>query len=91
MLRLVVVIQIALAAAGCRDEGLARLEGIRDEVCRCKEPACGEAALEKVKEGKVASNARTQKLANEMMDCLAGLYAQGRPETGPDVETAPAP
>ena len=75
-----------LALAACRDENIARLEEIRDEICDCKTASCGEAALRKVPEGKLESNARSQRLAREMMSCLARLYAQGRPTTDPDAE-----
>lgn len=83
------VISVALAI-GCRDGGLSRLESIRDEVCHCKTAACGEAAMKRIGDTKVESNARSQRIARDMMECLARLYDGERPETGPDVEvTAP--
>jgi hypothetical protein len=88
MRTLLLVISIALAV-GCRDQGIAHLEAIRGEICACKTPACGEAAMKRVPETKVKTNARSQKIAREMMDCLAKLYATDRPATGPD--QAPQP
>lgn len=84
------VISIALAV-GCRDQGVAQLETIRDEICACKTPACGDAAMKRVPDTKVKTTARSQKVAREMMDCLAKLYAAERPATGPDQDvTTPA-
>lgn len=83
------VISIALAI-GCRDEGLARLADVRETVCACKDAACAEAAMKVVPATQVKSNARSQKVAREMLDCLAKLYAKERPETGPDEEPEPA-
>lgn len=87
-MRCLLVISIALAV-GCRDTELQRLESIRDEVCRCETPACGEEALKKVGEAEVASTQRSQRVARDMMDCLARLYAEDRPATGPDTEAPP--
>jgi hypothetical protein len=84
------VISIALAI-GCRDEGLARLESVRDKVCACPTPESGETAIKGVPETGVKSTARSQKIARDMMDCLAKLYGKNRPETGPDAETTDAP
>lgn len=75
---------LLLALAACRDEQLARLQAIRDEVCACKTASCGEIALDKVGKDKISSNRQTQRLAREMMGCLARLYEQGRPTTDPD-------
>lgn len=86
--RLSIVSAIVLAI-GCRDDGLTRLEEIRDEVCRCKTPTCGEQAMEKVGQTPVESTQRSQRIARAMMDCLARLYEQDRPDTGPDTDTEP--
>lgn len=87
------VIAAALAAlgagalgAGCRDARLAKLREIRDEVCACKAPACGEAAMKRVPQEKVESDHMAQKIANEMLECLAKLYIADRPSTDPDAE-----
>lgn len=82
---------IALAlAAGCRDPGVVELEGIRDEVCKCADAKCAEAAMARVPQKEAPNDHRSQKIAREMMDCLAKLYEAERPATGPDAE-APAP
>lgn len=88
MLRFVV---IAVALLGCGDKQLETLEAIRDEVCACKTPACGEAAMKKVPQDKLESNRKMQRVANEMLDCMAKLYVQDRPSTDPDAEEPTSP
>ena len=83
------VISIALAI-GCRDEGLVRLEDARSAVCKCKTAECAEGAIKLVPQAQVKSTARSQKIAREMLDCLAKLYAKTRPTTGPDAGPLPA-
>ena len=93
------VIAAALAAlgalgalgAGCRDARLAKLREIRDEVCACKAPACGEAAMKRVPQDKAEADHRAQKIANEMLECLAKLYIADRPSTDPDAEAPATP
>ncbi|MBA3462168.1 MAG: hypothetical protein H0T46_19565 [Deltaproteobacteria bacterium] len=77
------VISLALLA-GCRDEGIVELQGIRDAVCACKDAKCGEEAMKRVANADVPNSRRSQLIAREMMDCLARLYEAERPETGPD-------
>lgn len=80
-------IALALAlAAGCRDPGVIELEGIREEVCRCADAKCAETAMKRVPGTEVPNNHRSQKIAREMMECLAKLYEAERPTTGPDTE-----
>jgi len=83
------VLSLALAA-GCRDPGIEKLGGIRDRVCACKTASCAEDAMKAVPVD-VTSNHKSQKIAREMMDCLALLYEKERPVTGPDDQSAPAP
>jgi hypothetical protein len=80
------VIALALLA-GCRDKGIAQLEGIRDEICKCKTSKCGEEAMRRVPATDGPNNHRAQQIAREMMDCLAHLYDAERPGTGPDEDT----
>lgn len=82
------VIALALAA-GCRDRGVVELEHIRDAVCACTDATCAEAAMKRVPEVEAPNDHRSQKIAREMMDCLAKLYEAARPATGPDAETPP--
>jgi hypothetical protein len=77
------VIWVALAA-GCGGHELERLQAVRDEICTCKTVRCAEAALAKVPTRKVESNTRTQRVAREMLDCLAELYNRDRPTLDPD-------
>jgi hypothetical protein len=84
------VISVALVGA-CGDREVPKLAKIRDEVCHCKTATCAEAALQNVPTRNIESTARSQKIAREMMDCLAELYANGRPATDPDARVEPAP
>jgi hypothetical protein len=77
------VIWVALAA-GCGDHELEQMSVVRDEVCSCKTIPCAEAALAKVPARKVESNTRAQRVAREMLDCLAELYNRDRPTLDPD-------
>ena len=79
------VILLALLA-GCRDKGISQLQALRDELCACKDAACGQAAMAKVPSIEVANSHRSQTIAREMMDCLAKLTDAERPETGPDTQ-----
>ena len=87
MLRLYVIC-VALVLCACRDNELAKLEKSRDEVCACKTVKCAEAALEHVPKSNVEPSPRAQKIAREMLDCLAARYEEDRPTQDPD---APAP
>lgn len=70
---------IAIASAiGCRDEELAKLEAVRDEVCACKTAECGEAAMKQLPAAG-ESSVQTRKVAKEVVDCLRKLLIK-RPE-----------
>jgi hypothetical protein len=84
----VFVICVALAGMACRDNEVETLEKIRAEVCACKTAKCAESALDRVPKGNVESTPRAQRLAREMMNCLAGIYETERPTQDPD---APVP
>lgn len=73
LVKLGFVISIALLA-GCRSHELKQLEHVRDEVCACKDVACGEAALGRVPQKDIKSTPKSQAIAREMLDCLAKLY-----------------
>ena len=87
MLRLYVIC-VALASGACRDNEIEKLENTRDEVCECKTVKCAETALGHVPKSTVEPSPRAQKIAREMLDCLAKLYDEGRPTEDPD---APVP
>ncbi len=78
-----IVIWIALAI-GCRDPAVSRFDGVRETVCKCKNALCAEQAMKVVPSMKVMPNPRSQRIAREMLDCLAKLLAADRPTTGPD-------
>lgn len=82
---------IAVALLGCGNQQLEELQQVRDEVCACKTPECGEAALKKVPQGKLESNRKMQAVASAMMDCMAKLNDVDRPSTDPDAEVPPTP
>ncbi|HEY1555972.1 MAG TPA: hypothetical protein VGF94_14140 [Kofleriaceae bacterium] len=80
------VICVALAAGACGDRGASELARVRDAVCACKTPSCADDAMKTVPQRDVPSNARTQKIAREMLECVARLHEQGRPTADPDAE-----
>ncbi|MDQ3370325.1 MAG: hypothetical protein M3680_33315 [Myxococcota bacterium] len=86
MVRALVIGVAVLAATACRDPGLAELEAVKAEVCACKTAACGETALKKVPQHDVESNHRSQRIAREMLTCMADIYAADTPTTDPDAE-----
>ena len=86
MLRLYVIC-VALAQLACADSEVEKLDKVRAEVCACKTAKCAEAALDGVPKGKVESTPRAQRIAREMLDCLADLYKHDRPTQDPDAPT----
>ncbi len=80
------VICVALAVGACGDRELKKLGRVRDSVCACKTAACAESAMADLPKGNVESTPKSQRLAREMMNCLAELYAEGRPTDDPDAE-----
>lgn len=83
------VIWVAFAI-GCRDPELSRLEDVRATVCACKNALCAEEAMKVVPSMKVKPSPRSQRIARDMLDCLAKRLEADRPTTGPD-EPAPEP
>ena len=86
MLRLYV---ICVALCACTDREADKLAKVRDQVCGCKTVKCAEAALERVPKHDVESNHRTQRIAREMLDCLADLYGADKPTMDPDAAIRP--
>lgn len=82
-------------AAGCSDPKLERLTEARDAACRCKDQACVAAALAKVPADPPREARRAQRLAHEIMDCVAkvGLAEEAPLEAPgpPPTESAPTP
>src|SRR5512139_332941 len=72
------VISVALAG-GCGDREASKLGKIRDEVCHCKTAKCAEAALADIPKKDIQSTPKSQRVAREMLDCLAELYKAERP------------
>ena len=84
------VISVALLG-GCDDREANKLAKIRDEVCACMTSRCAELALEAVPKKDIESTPKSQRIAREMLNCLADLYDAERPITDPDAEAAEAP
>lgn len=87
MLRLYVIC-VALATVACGDSDADKLAKIRDEVCACKTATCAEQALDRVPQSTLEPSPRAQRIAREMLDCLAELYERGRPTQDPDAPIA---
>ena len=81
-----VVLAVAVLVGACGDKQLESLEAIKGEVCACKTPACGEAAMKKIPQGEIKSTHKMQKVASAIHDCMAKLYDAQRPSTDPDSE-----
>lgn len=87
-MRLPFVISIALLG-GCGDREVSGLTAVKQTVCACKTAACAETALKQVPQKQIKSTPRAQRIAREMLDCLAVLYDAERPTTDPDVPPTP--
>lgn len=75
----VICLAICHVLAACEDSQEAKLARVKDAVCACKTASCGEAAMKDVPQPDLPSNVRTQKIARDMLDCLAKLYEAERP------------
>jgi hypothetical protein len=76
------VLAAAFAGAGCKDEGIETLEGIKTKACACKDVAC----LEEVqKDLAAAANKKTRdmdkatKIASDIAECMMKVTAGGAP------------
>jgi hypothetical protein len=87
----VLAIAVSLLVSGCGDKQLDHMESIKAELCACKTFACGDAAMKKMQELKVKSSRRAQRIAADMIDCMAKLNDQGRPSTDPDADVPSSP
>lgn len=90
-MRVVLTAAVVLCSHACGDTEITKLEAIRATVCACKTAACGQAAMQQlpavIGTKKTASTYRSQEVARAMVSCLAKLYEEAKPETGPDVDT----
>ena len=85
---------IAIALCGCRDKQVDEVRAVREEVCACRDVACGEAAMKKLPASPGSPGHKAQQLASEMMTCLSKLYLKDRPVEDADTPAgsgAPAP
>jgi hypothetical protein len=79
-MRFVLAAALVAYLPACSDPQTEYLAGIRDQVCACKSAECAEKAVATVPQKDVKSTPKTQKLANEMLDCLAKLYRSEQDE-----------
>jgi hypothetical protein len=75
---------ICVALVACSDREADKLAKVRDQICACKTVACAEAALKRVPKHDAESTQRAQRLAREMLDCLAEVYHANEPTLDPD-------
>jgi len=75
-----VVVLALLGAGGCEDKELTQLERVKEQVCACKDVACAETAMKAVPAGDIHPNHRQQGVARDMLDCLAKLYDDAKPQ-----------
>lgn len=82
----------ALLASGCSDPDLERMEKVRASVCVCKDAACVEAALKELPATGPKQERAAQRLASEIMHCVARVGEMTPEEPAEPASTdAPAP
>ena len=86
-----IVIAVAITLCGCHDPELEKLRDVRNQVCKCETAECADAALGELDPHAKRTDHRAQAIANEMLTCLAKLYANGRPITDIDAEPDETP
>lgn len=94
MMRLGLVASFAIGlASGCSDPDLERMEKVRASVCVCKDAACVEAALKELPATGPKQERAAQRLASEIMHCVArvGEMTPEEPEAAPAEAPAEAP
>src|SRR3954470_16578649 len=64
---------VLVALAACTDQDAVRLAKIKEAVCACETTACTDLELAAIPQDAIKSNHRTQKIAREMMDCIADV------------------
>ena len=74
---------VLVALCGCHDPEVDQLTAIKDRVCTCHTSACADQAIREVGAHPVASNRKTQKLAREMLACVARAHDDDRPDDEP--------
>lgn len=84
MLRSIV---IAIALVACSDPDIAKVKAVRDRVCACKSPECGEEAMKTLPAQEGKPSHRVRQLASEMMTCMSKLYLKDKPDEDPDAPT----
>lgn len=67
---------VAALAIGCKDRRLVQLENVRAEVCRCQDAACVNAALARMPTAGPKREHAAQRLAAEILDCVAKVGQQ---------------
>ncbi len=86
---------VAALAIGCKDRRLVQLENVRAEVCRCQDAACVNAALARMPTAGPKREHAAQRLAAEILDCVAKVGQQPPLEdlspTAPATEPADEP
>lgn len=83
--RAVLAVLWIASAIGCHEDEVKKLEVLRDELCKCKTVECGEAVMQRVPVIAEAGNRRSQTVARAMLGCMAKLYENARPQSGPDL------
>lgn len=81
---------VAALAIGCKDRRLVQLENVRAEVCRCQDAACVNAALARMPTAGPKREHAAQRLAAEILDCVAKVGQQPALEDLPPT-SAPEP
>jgi hypothetical protein len=80
---------VGSSGAACRDRGLAAMEAVRAEVCRCQDASCVTAALAKLPAKDPDDAARTRALAAAIQRCIVELGERTPPSANDDAGVAP--
>ena len=70
---------VLAALCGCHDPEVDALDGIKDRVCACHTAECADLAVKDVARHDVASNRKTQRIAREMLACVARAHDEELP------------
>jgi hypothetical protein len=84
-----VAMLLGLAAAACTDPDLERMEKVRGAVCVCKDAACVEAALKELPAVGPRQQRQAQRLASEIMFCIAKVGELEPPPVAPLGDAGP--
>lgn len=82
---------LAALVGACKDRRLMQLENVRAEVCRCEDAACVNSALARMPTAGPKRERAAQRVAAEILDCVAKVGQQAPSPAAPAQSPAPRP